>query len=215
MSAPRSQRVEINGWVILDKPVGMTSTHAVSRLKRIFNAHVKYDVYPKARVLSGKTGSMTSLMVNYFFRVYDFVLHAGGMATGAYDLSGLFMLLLHGDTGSIPPDDVAAIRRIVHTLRIRMKKSMAYDSSQLETVVADLNAGYSLEKSKPYALSGSHPIIFANYASHVIDPVSGMGLVELDDIFSPWEYRPWYVNDHMEFEQILHRIGQVDEIFNG
>jgi tRNA pseudouridine55 synthase len=38
MSAPRSQRVEINGWVILDKPVGMTSTHAVSRLKRAFNA---------------------------------------------------------------------------------------------------------------------------------------------------------------------------------
>lgn len=38
MSAPRSQRVEVNGWLILDKPVGMTSTHAVSRLKRIFNA---------------------------------------------------------------------------------------------------------------------------------------------------------------------------------
>ena len=38
MSAPRSKRVEINGWLILDKPVGVTSTHAVSRLKRIFNA---------------------------------------------------------------------------------------------------------------------------------------------------------------------------------
>jgi tRNA pseudouridine55 synthase len=38
MSAPASSRKEINGWVVLDKPVGMTSTHAVSRLKRIFNA---------------------------------------------------------------------------------------------------------------------------------------------------------------------------------
>jgi tRNA pseudouridine55 synthase len=38
VSAPRSNRAEVNGWVILDKPVGMTSTHAVSRLKRIFNA---------------------------------------------------------------------------------------------------------------------------------------------------------------------------------
>ena len=38
MNAPRSKRVEINGWLILDKPVGMTSTHAVSRLKHIFNA---------------------------------------------------------------------------------------------------------------------------------------------------------------------------------
>jgi tRNA pseudouridine55 synthase len=34
----RSTRVEVNGWVVLDKPIGMTSTHAVSRLKRIFNA---------------------------------------------------------------------------------------------------------------------------------------------------------------------------------
>jgi tRNA pseudouridine55 synthase len=37
MNAPRSNRVEVNGWVVLDKPVGMTSTHAVSRMKRIFN----------------------------------------------------------------------------------------------------------------------------------------------------------------------------------
>ncbi|MGO9134077.1 MAG: tRNA pseudouridine(55) synthase TruB [Methylovirgula sp.] len=38
MNAPRSNRIEVNGWVVLDKPVGMTSTHAVSRLKRLFNA---------------------------------------------------------------------------------------------------------------------------------------------------------------------------------
>jgi tRNA pseudouridine55 synthase len=33
----RSTRTEINGWVILDKPTGITSTYAVSQLKRIFN----------------------------------------------------------------------------------------------------------------------------------------------------------------------------------
>jgi tRNA pseudouridine55 synthase len=33
----RSKRVDVNGWVVLDKPVGITSTHAVSRLKRIYN----------------------------------------------------------------------------------------------------------------------------------------------------------------------------------
>ncbi len=38
MNAPRSKREEVNGWLVLDKPQGMTSTHAVSRLKRIFNA---------------------------------------------------------------------------------------------------------------------------------------------------------------------------------
>jgi tRNA pseudouridine55 synthase len=37
MNQRRSTRVEVNGWLILDKPVGMTSTHAVSRLKRIYN----------------------------------------------------------------------------------------------------------------------------------------------------------------------------------
>jgi tRNA pseudouridine55 synthase len=34
----RQKRGEVNGWLVLDKPIGMTSTHAVSRLKRIFNA---------------------------------------------------------------------------------------------------------------------------------------------------------------------------------
>jgi tRNA pseudouridine55 synthase len=38
MNQRRSTRVEVNGWLVLDKPVGMTSTHAVSRLKRIYNA---------------------------------------------------------------------------------------------------------------------------------------------------------------------------------
>ena len=38
MNAPRSRRVEVNGWVIFDKPVGMTSTRAVALLKRLFNA---------------------------------------------------------------------------------------------------------------------------------------------------------------------------------
>ena len=37
MNQIRSKRVEVNGWVVLDKPVGITSTHAVSRLKRIYN----------------------------------------------------------------------------------------------------------------------------------------------------------------------------------
>ena len=38
MNQVRSKRVDVDGWVVLDKPVGITSTHAVARLKRIFNA---------------------------------------------------------------------------------------------------------------------------------------------------------------------------------
>ena len=36
MKVRASARDEVNGWVVLDKPAGMTSTHAVSRLKRRF-----------------------------------------------------------------------------------------------------------------------------------------------------------------------------------
>ncbi len=42
MNQPRGQhrnnRRDVSGWIAFDKPVGMTSTHAVSRMKRIFNA---------------------------------------------------------------------------------------------------------------------------------------------------------------------------------
>jgi tRNA pseudouridine55 synthase len=38
MSQRKSNRAVVDGWVVLDKPVGLTSTQAVSRLKRIYNA---------------------------------------------------------------------------------------------------------------------------------------------------------------------------------
>ena len=38
MSAPRKNRVDVHGWIVLDKPVGMTSTHAVAALRRLLNA---------------------------------------------------------------------------------------------------------------------------------------------------------------------------------
>src|SRR5712692_10864016 len=41
MSAPKMrkrERRDVHGWIVLDKPVGMTSTHAVSVVKRLFQA---------------------------------------------------------------------------------------------------------------------------------------------------------------------------------
>ncbi|PPD43456.1 MAG: tRNA pseudouridine(55) synthase TruB [Methylocystis sp.] len=38
MSKKKSNRAVVDGWLVLDKPVGLTSTQAVSRLKRIYNA---------------------------------------------------------------------------------------------------------------------------------------------------------------------------------
>jgi tRNA pseudouridine55 synthase len=35
---PRLDRRDIHGWIVLDKPIGMTSTHAVAVVKRLFQA---------------------------------------------------------------------------------------------------------------------------------------------------------------------------------
>ncbi len=38
MNQPRREKRKINGWVVLDKPLGMTSTTAVAAVRRIFKA---------------------------------------------------------------------------------------------------------------------------------------------------------------------------------
>jgi tRNA pseudouridine55 synthase len=35
---PKRDRRDVHGWIVLDKPVGMTSTHAVAVVKRLFSA---------------------------------------------------------------------------------------------------------------------------------------------------------------------------------
>src|SRR4051794_25162552 len=35
---PRHDKRDVHGWVVLDKPIGMTSTHAVAVVKRLFSA---------------------------------------------------------------------------------------------------------------------------------------------------------------------------------
>jgi tRNA pseudouridine55 synthase len=35
---PRRDKRDVHGWVVLDKPIGMTSTHAVAIIKRLFSA---------------------------------------------------------------------------------------------------------------------------------------------------------------------------------
>ena len=34
---PRLDKRDIHGWIVLDKPIGMTSTHAVAVVKRLFS----------------------------------------------------------------------------------------------------------------------------------------------------------------------------------
>jgi len=35
---PKRDKRDVHGWLVLDKPIGMTSTHAVARIKRLFSA---------------------------------------------------------------------------------------------------------------------------------------------------------------------------------
>ncbi|RYE28608.1 MAG: tRNA pseudouridine(55) synthase TruB, partial [Hyphomicrobiales bacterium] len=35
---PRPKKRDVHGWVVLDKPIGMTSTHAVAVVKRAYSA---------------------------------------------------------------------------------------------------------------------------------------------------------------------------------
>ncbi len=38
MNAPKKHRADMHGWIVLDKPLGMTSTHAVAVVRRMLNA---------------------------------------------------------------------------------------------------------------------------------------------------------------------------------
>src|SRR5213595_2161221 len=38
LPAVKAPKRDVHGWIVLDKPVGMTSTHAVSVIKRLFTA---------------------------------------------------------------------------------------------------------------------------------------------------------------------------------
>jgi tRNA pseudouridine55 synthase len=38
MNKPRRERLKVDGWIVLDKPTGLTSTHALSMVKRQFKA---------------------------------------------------------------------------------------------------------------------------------------------------------------------------------
>jgi tRNA pseudouridine55 synthase len=38
MSKPRRERLKVDGWIVLDKPTGITSTHALGIVKRLYKA---------------------------------------------------------------------------------------------------------------------------------------------------------------------------------
>src|SRR6476619_828508 len=49
----KRERLDVHGWLVLDKPVGMTSTHAVSVVKRLFQARRAGHAGPLDPLASG------------------------------------------------------------------------------------------------------------------------------------------------------------------
>jgi tRNA pseudouridine55 synthase len=93
MNIVRRNRIEINGWVILDKPVGMTSTRAVGELKRLFQAkkagHAGTLDPLATGILPIAFGEATKTVpfVQHGEKAYDFVI-AWGIETDTDDADG-------------------------------------------------------------------------------------------------------------------------------
>src|ERR1700690_1848920 len=50
---PRRDKRDVHGWIVLDKPIGMTSTHAVAVVKRLFQARRAGHAGPLHPLASG------------------------------------------------------------------------------------------------------------------------------------------------------------------
>src|SRR3954471_2929331 len=50
---PRRDRRDVHGWVVLDKPIGMTSTQAVAVLTRLFTRKRAAPAAPRGPLASG------------------------------------------------------------------------------------------------------------------------------------------------------------------
>jgi tRNA pseudouridine55 synthase len=93
MKIARRDRAEINGWVILDKPVGMTSTRAVSELKRLYQAKKAGHAGTLDPLASGilpiafGEATKTVPFVQDGEKAYDFVI-AWGVETDTDDADG-------------------------------------------------------------------------------------------------------------------------------
>ena len=91
--ARRSKGRPVSGWLVLDKPVGMTSTHAVSAVRRLFGAAKAGHAGTLDPLASGclpiALGEATKAMPQVFdsTKVYRFTV-AWGVETDTDDAEG-------------------------------------------------------------------------------------------------------------------------------
>jgi len=94
MNVARRHRVEVNGWIVLDKPVGMTSTRAVSELKHLYQAKKAGHAGTLDPLASGilpiafGEATKTVPFVQDGEKVYDFVI-SWGTETDTDDADGV------------------------------------------------------------------------------------------------------------------------------
>ncbi len=143
-AAPRAQqfrrppRVEVNGWINLDKPIGVTSTQAVARLKRLFNAKKVGHAGTLDPLASGVLpiafgeATKTVPIVQDGAKAYEFVVR-WGVETDTDDAEG--NVVATSDARPTPSEIEAALPRFVGVISqtpptfsaIRIAGERAYD----------------------------------------------------------------------------------------
>jgi len=134
----RPPRFEVNGWINLDKPVGVTSTQAVARLKRLFNAKKVGHAGTLDPLASGVLpiafgeATKTVPIVQDGAKAYEFVVR-WGEETDTDDAEG--RVVAASDARPTPAEIEAALPRFVGVISqtpptfsaIRIAGERAYD----------------------------------------------------------------------------------------
>ena len=142
----RNTRDDVSGWIIFDKPVGMTSTHAVSRMKRIFNARKAGHAGTLDPLASGilpiALGEATKTVpfVQDGEKAYRFTIR-WGIQTNTDDTEG--HAVAESDARPRPEEVVALLPRFVGTIMqrppafsaIKVDGERAYDRAREGEVV--------------------------------------------------------------------------------
>ena len=134
----RPPRIEVNGWINLDKPIGVTSTQAVARLKRLFNAKKAGHAGTLDPLASGVLpiafgeATKTVPIVQDGAKAYAFVVR-WGVETDTDDAEG--KVVATADARPTPSEIEAALPRFVGVISqtpptfsaIRIAGERAYD----------------------------------------------------------------------------------------
>jgi tRNA pseudouridine55 synthase len=174
LNAPRRIKRDVDGWLILDKPVGMTSTHAVSIVKRAFQAKKAGHAGTLDPLASGVLpialgeATKTVPMVMDGRKAYRFTVR-WGIETDTDDAEGRAIA-----TSDVRPDPAA-----VKALLPRFTGEIAQVPPRFSAIKIDGERAYDLAREGEEVVLAARPVI-----------IDSLELVSVPD------------RDHAEFEAI-------------